>query len=252
MATPTQVRDCIQQITGKSQALQVPAQSITIVNGPLIIIGEGPYPKICDGLADIVSTTISKMDGMSQVAAGKDADAIHEAVREVTHLPHASILRSSAGLANVPQFVRINQTLFNMLIAKAELFKSKPMISRPVGASIRMIAGAYNVRSSMCCASTQIHANIERSILLSPLSTTFQVVRRISSLNSELFRKQCSKRSSRTKRWTRIDWRNGGKSGAASSPSPCWWSSRTAELQHSKQILMAFVNLSAKPCPQSH
>jgi hypothetical protein len=118
-----------------------------------------------------------------------------------------------------------------MLIAKAELFKSMPVISQPVGASIRAIEGVYDVRSSMCCASTQIHANIERSNLLSPLSTTFQVVRRISSLNSELFRKQCSKRSSRTKRWARIDWRNGGKSGAASSPRPCWWSSRTAALQ---------------------
>jgi hypothetical protein len=96
MATPTQVRDDIQQITWKSQALQQPTQSITIVNGPLIIIGQGPYPKICVGLADIVSTTqttVSKMDGMSQVAAGKDADAIHETVREVTHFPQSSGLR---------------------------------------------------------------------------------------------------------------------------------------------------------------
>jgi hypothetical protein len=31
-------------ITQKSQALQAPAQSITVINGPLIIIGQGPFP----------------------------------------------------------------------------------------------------------------------------------------------------------------------------------------------------------------
>jgi hypothetical protein len=41
-ASPAQIVSNIQLITQKSQALQAPAQSITIVNGPLIIIGTYP------------------------------------------------------------------------------------------------------------------------------------------------------------------------------------------------------------------
>jgi hypothetical protein len=42
--TPAQVVSNIQLITAKSQAIQAPAQSITIINGPLIVIGLGPFP----------------------------------------------------------------------------------------------------------------------------------------------------------------------------------------------------------------
>ncbi len=42
--TPAQVVQNIQLITQKSQALQAPAQSINILNGPLILIGLGPFP----------------------------------------------------------------------------------------------------------------------------------------------------------------------------------------------------------------
>jgi hypothetical protein len=42
--TPAQVVENIKLITQKSQALQAPAQSISIVNGPLLIIGQGPLP----------------------------------------------------------------------------------------------------------------------------------------------------------------------------------------------------------------
>ena len=42
--TPTQLSDGINQLTTKSQALQAIAQSITIVNAPLLIIGQGPFP----------------------------------------------------------------------------------------------------------------------------------------------------------------------------------------------------------------
>jgi hypothetical protein len=96
MATSTQVTGFIKQITEKAQALLQPAQSISITNGPLIVVGQGPYGQICPGLGDIVSTTsnsVSQMNGMSQVAAGKDADAIHDAFREVTHFRQSSGLR---------------------------------------------------------------------------------------------------------------------------------------------------------------
>lgn len=42
--TPDTVADGIKLLTAKSQALQGPAQSITIINAPLIVIGQGPFP----------------------------------------------------------------------------------------------------------------------------------------------------------------------------------------------------------------
>ena len=43
-ATPQQIADGIRAITQKSQALQPVAQSITVLNAPLIVIGQGPFP----------------------------------------------------------------------------------------------------------------------------------------------------------------------------------------------------------------
>jgi hypothetical protein len=42
--TPTQLTDGIKKVTMQSQMLQADAQSITIINAPLIIIGQGPFP----------------------------------------------------------------------------------------------------------------------------------------------------------------------------------------------------------------
>lgn len=41
---PQQAIENIRTLTAKSQALQAPAQSITIINGPLIAVGLGPFP----------------------------------------------------------------------------------------------------------------------------------------------------------------------------------------------------------------
>lgn len=43
-ATPRQIADGIKSLTQKSQALKAPAETITIINAPLIIIGQGPFP----------------------------------------------------------------------------------------------------------------------------------------------------------------------------------------------------------------
>jgi hypothetical protein len=91
--TPAQAVQNIQVITQKSQALQAPATSITIINGPLIIIGQGPFPQIIAGFVDIVSTAttaIAQMQGMARVPAGADADKIFEAFREVCFSGHIS------------------------------------------------------------------------------------------------------------------------------------------------------------------
>lgn len=85
--TPAQVVDNIKMVTQKSQALQAPAQSITIINGPLIVVGQGPFPQIIAGFTDIVSTVttaLAQMDGMAKVPAGQQSDAIFDAFREVS------------------------------------------------------------------------------------------------------------------------------------------------------------------------
>jgi hypothetical protein len=105
--TPAQVVGNIRSLTQKSQALQAPAQSVNIINGPLIVIGQGPFPvrmselkgssfylkltasqTIISGFVDIVSTAttaIAQMQGMTPVTAGADSDAIYDAFREVRY-----------------------------------------------------------------------------------------------------------------------------------------------------------------------
>jgi hypothetical protein len=114
-ATPAQVVDNIRALTQKSQALQGPAQSISIINGPLILIGQGPFPvsetqlksdsshskltasqTIIAGFTDIVTTAtvaISQMQGMPPVAAGALSDNIFNAFREVSYNPLSDFQR---------------------------------------------------------------------------------------------------------------------------------------------------------------
>ncbi|USP77998.1 hypothetical protein yc1106_05272 [Curvularia clavata] len=102
-----------------SQALQAPAQSITLLNAPLVLIGQGPYSQIISGFTDIISTATTalvQMQGMLPVAAGADSDAIFDAFREI---------------------VRVHQTLLNILIGKAGLVESLPVVGTPVAAVLR-------------------------------------------------------------------------------------------------------------------
>ncbi|KAK2007903.1 UVI-1 [Colletotrichum eremochloae] len=119
--TPAQMVDNIRMVTTKSQALQGPAQSITILNGPLIIIGQGPFPQIIAGFTDIVTTVtvaLTQMDGSAPVPAGAQSDAIFDAFRE---------------------FVRVHQALLSILIGKAGLFNTVPVIGQPVAAVLRQV-----------------------------------------------------------------------------------------------------------------
>ena len=84
--SPAQIVSNIQMLTTKSQALQQPAQQISIINGPLIHIGQGPFPQIITGFTDIVSTAttaIAQMQGTADIASGPDADSVFDAFREV-------------------------------------------------------------------------------------------------------------------------------------------------------------------------
>ncbi|KAH6878663.1 hypothetical protein BKA58DRAFT_466309 [Alternaria rosae] len=119
--TPAEVVTNIKTITQKSQALQAPAKEISIVNGPLILIGQGPFPKIIIGFSDIVqtaTTAIAQMQGMPKEPAGAPTDAVFEAFRE---------------------FVRVHQALLNILIGKAGLFNTVPFIGQPIAAVLRQI-----------------------------------------------------------------------------------------------------------------
>jgi hypothetical protein len=86
MSKSKQIVDNLKSHTEKSQKLQAPAQSITIINGPLLIVGQGPFPQIIKGLTDLVETGtqhISQMQGMDPIAAGTESDNIFDAFREV-------------------------------------------------------------------------------------------------------------------------------------------------------------------------
>jgi hypothetical protein len=87
----TQIVAAIKDLTKRSQELQAPAQSITLINGPLVIIGQGPFPQIIKGLEEIMSTAtaeLARMKSTPAVAEGSDANTISDAYREVsTYLP---------------------------------------------------------------------------------------------------------------------------------------------------------------------
>ncbi|KAJ3032092.1 hypothetical protein HK097_005378 [Rhizophlyctis rosea] len=126
--TPAQIVQNIETLTSKSQALQAPAQTISILNGPLIIIGQGPFPvynclflRIIAGFTDIIqtaTTAIAAMKGSAPVPAGPDASLIFEAFRE---------------------FVRVHQALLNILIGKAGLLSTIPFFGEPVAAVLRQV-----------------------------------------------------------------------------------------------------------------
>lgn len=119
--SPVQIADNIRTLTAKSQALQAPANSITIINGPLIIIGSGPFPPIISGFAEIVtiaSTAVAQMQGSPPITTAPDAKLVADAFRE---------------------FVRVHQVLLNILIGKAGLFNTVPFIGQPVASVLRQI-----------------------------------------------------------------------------------------------------------------
>lgn len=129
--TPAQVASNIQTLTVKSQALQAPAQSITIISGPLIIIGQGPFPTIIAGFTEIVNiatTSIAQMQGSARVTNAADAKVIADAFRE---------------------FVRVHQVLLNILIGKAGLFNTVPFIGAPVAQVLRAVENVVDTIAFM-------------------------------------------------------------------------------------------------------
>jgi hypothetical protein len=103
MSKSKQIVDNLKSLTDKNKNLQAPAQSITIVNGPLIIVGQGPFPEIIKGLTDLVSTGTehaSQIKDMDPIAAGAESDNVFNAYREV-NLSTSTDLEDVANMSQV-------------------------------------------------------------------------------------------------------------------------------------------------------
>ncbi|KAK4224347.1 hypothetical protein QBC38DRAFT_371207 [Podospora fimiseda] len=124
--TAIQITTNIKTITAKSQALQPTAQSITVLNAPLIVIGSGPFPVLITGFNDIVSTAnnaIAAMAGTPAITSEADAAMIADAFRE---------------------FVRVHQALLNILIGKAGVVAKIPVVGAPVATALRAVEGVVD------------------------------------------------------------------------------------------------------------
>ncbi|PPJ54337.1 hypothetical protein CBER1_06118 [Cercospora berteroae] len=117
--TPADIVKSIQSLTAKTQELGAPANTITANNGPLLVIGQGPYPVIIRGFSDIIkdaTAVIAQLDGTKPIKAGGDSDSISDAWKE---------------------FSRVSAHLLRVLTGKAGLFSSIPIIGQPVAAVLR-------------------------------------------------------------------------------------------------------------------
>ncbi|GAP89916.1 putative uvi-1 protein [Rosellinia necatrix] len=124
--TPAQIATSLKQVTDLSRQLQGPAASITIVNAPLIVIGQGPFPQIISGFTQIVTvatSAISQFDGTAPITVEADATLVFDAFRT---------------------FVRVHQDLLNILIGKAGILSKVPFIGPPVAAVLRQVEGVVD------------------------------------------------------------------------------------------------------------
>lgn len=116
--TPAALADGLGQLMTKTQALNDPANSITILNAPLIVIGQGPFPQIIAGLDDITSTAstlTAQTAGMPTIPAGSDALLVFNAFRQFHHTLEnlLNILTGKAGI--LEKIVVVGQPVANAL-----------------------------------------------------------------------------------------------------------------------------------------
>ncbi|KAK4032955.1 hypothetical protein C8A01DRAFT_20056 [Parachaetomium inaequale] len=124
--TPLQISDGLAQLTKMSQELQPVAASITIVNAPLIVIGQGPFPPLIKGFTEMVTVgtvIIGQTQGTPQITVEADATLVFESFRG---------------------FVRVHQALLNILIGKAGILTKVPMVGQPVAAVLRQVEGVVD------------------------------------------------------------------------------------------------------------
>jgi hypothetical protein len=97
----------INSITSQLQSLQAPANSLNIINGTLIIVGQGPWPQILAGTASVVATAQAQA---SFFLGAKDtyddrANDIYSAVKSVS-LPNDISLHNVDDLISMSKYHR--------------------------------------------------------------------------------------------------------------------------------------------------
>jgi len=123
---PSDIVSDLKTFTQKAQAIQGPAQSISIINGPLLVIGLGPFPSVIRAYVDLVTTmsnSLANMQGLSPIK-GSEADDVFNAYRD---------------------FARVNEYTFQILTGKAGLFQTVPIIGQPMIAILSQVEQIYDV-----------------------------------------------------------------------------------------------------------
>jgi len=129
--TAKQMSDNLKMLTNKSMALQRPAQTITIISGPLIVVGLGPFPEIIKGFTEIVTittTAVAQMQGTPKFGTQAEVTLVADSLRT---------------------FVKVHQDLLNILIGKAGLFNTVPFIGAPVAFTLRQLEGVVDTVALM-------------------------------------------------------------------------------------------------------
>ncbi|KAJ8122435.1 hypothetical protein ONZ43_g1371 [Nemania bipapillata] len=153
-ATPQQIADAIGSLTQKSQALQAPAQSITILNAPLIVIGQGPFPTIIAGFTDIVSTANALINQLPGTAPIQKRDEKEHARDLSPRGPDADLVFGA-----FREFVRVHQALLNILIGKAGILETVPVIGQPVATALRGVESVVDTIAITLINLLQNHSN---------------------------------------------------------------------------------------------
>jgi len=116
----------IESLTTKSSSIIPSAQQLSAFNAPLLLVGQGPWPKVILGFTDIVTTATGYITSMSagpgvlpgEPYPGAEAAAIAEAFRE---------------------FVSVHQDLLNILIGQGGFMSQIPFVGPPVAAVLRAV-----------------------------------------------------------------------------------------------------------------
>jgi len=124
--TASQIVSNINIITGQSQTLQTPANSINLLSGPLFLIGQGPFPQIVVGFSQIVQTVTNDISAMSQTQ------------------PFSLESDEQSILTAFTTFVEVHQELLNILIGKAGILNDLPLVGPPVAQVLRALEGVVD------------------------------------------------------------------------------------------------------------
>ncbi|OBT49065.1 hypothetical protein VE00_00238 [Pseudogymnoascus sp. WSF 3629] len=124
--TPQQVVEGFRLLTQKAQALVPVAESINIINTPLITIGQGPFPIIISGFSDQI----------------KIGDALIELLKDdFTGLTQAD---ENLVFDAYEEFARAEKSTLNILISKADVLTNVPFIGPPVAAVLHSVEDVVN------------------------------------------------------------------------------------------------------------